>query len=122
MKFPLANQFKTMQRILSEIGVDVEWFYDVVKGYFPPDFTLKDFVDTLARKKRIRPDRMIWLWYELRKFCPDEYLAIVDFFIYQNLIRLKNAVLHPHRRKAKNLMYYRLKQSEYAFLAEDDSV
>lgn len=117
-----AYQFEIMRAILSDNGMDTEWFYKVVKGYFPPDLTLKDFVAILAGKKRIRPDRRIWLWYEIGKFCSDGELAVVDFFIQENLIRFKNTVLHPHRRKPKKSAFDRLKNSQYAFLAEDHPI
>ena len=107
-----AYQSEIMRTILSDNGMDTEWFYDVVKGHFPHDFTIKDLAATLAGKKRARPDRWIWMWYEIRKFCSHEELAAVDFFIQENLIRFKNLVLHPHRRKLKRGAFDRLKNSQ----------
>ena len=121
-KILFAYQSEIMLAILSDNGMDTEWIYDVVKGYLPPNITIKDFEAMLAGKKRTRPELMIRFWYEIRKFCSDAELGVVDFFIQGNLIRFKNAVLHPHRRKAKNSMYKRLKKSEYAFLLEDESI
>lgn len=106
-----AYQPEIMRAILSDNGMDTEWFYDVVKGYFPPDFTLKDFFATLAGKRRIRPELMVRFWYEIRKFCSDKESAVVDFFIQENLARLKNVVLHPHRRKPKKRAFDRLENS-----------
>ena len=118
-KILYAYELEIMRTVLADNGMDTEWFYDVVEGYFPPDFPLKDFVATLAGKKRTRPDRRIWMWYEIRKFCSDAELEVVDFFIEKNLIRFKNNVLHPHRRKPKRSALDRRKNSQYAFLAED---
>jgi hypothetical protein len=94
-------QFEIMRAILSDNGMDTDWFYNVAKGYLPPNVSIKDFEAMLACKKRCRPELMIRFWYEIRKFCSDKELAVVDFFIQENLIRFKNAVLHPHRRKPK---------------------
>ena len=121
-----AYHFEIMRAILTNNGMDTEWFYNVVKGYLPSGITIKDFEAILAGKKRALPDLIIRLWYEIREFCSDDELAVVDFFIQDNLIRFKNAVLHPHRRQPKGSAFDRLKNSQYAFLVEgysdDDSV
>jgi hypothetical protein len=116
-----AYHLEIMRAILSDNGMDTNWFYNVVQGYLPPNITIKDFEAMLSGKKRTRPELMIRLWYEIRKFCSDDELRTVDFFIQGNLIRFKNAVLHPHRRKPKRSAFDRLKKSQYAFLAEDYS-
>ena len=117
-----AYQFEIMRAVLADNEMDADWFYEVLQDYLSANVTLKDFRDMLNRKKFIRPELKIRLWFEIRKFCSDAELGVVDFFIQGNLIRFKNAVLHPHRRKAKHSMFERLKKSEYAFLVEDDPI
>lgn len=116
-----ACQLKIMRAILSDAGMDIDWFYEVAQCYLSAHVTLKDFRDMLNGKKFIRPELMIRFWYEIRKFCSDRELITADFFIEKNLIRLKNNVLHPQRRKPVRSAFARLKNSQYAFLAKDYS-
>ncbi len=113
-----AYELEIMRAILADNGLDSDWLYKLIQDFFPANVTPNDFRDMLNRKKTIHSYRKIWLWLQLRKICSDMELIAVDYFIQQNLIRFNNFVLHPHRRKPKRSAFDRLKNGQYAFLAE----
>jgi hypothetical protein len=121
-KIFIPFEFEILKAIIADHGMDTQWLFEVVEDYFSANVSFAQFDAMLSGKKFIRPELKIRIWFEVRKFAPDRYLNVIDFFIEGNLIRMKNAVLHPNRRKPKHHIFDRLKKSEYSFLVEDDPI